>query len=86
MAVANGVDPKFKGVVSSATEQDVIAGGASLLSLGSSGFVISAGSGAPTFTAPKGSVYLRSDGSTTATRMYINSTGTGGWVAVTTAS
>lgn len=86
MAVANGIDPKFTGVVSSATEQNVIAGGASLISLGSSGFVLSAGSGAPTLSAVKGSLYIRTDGSTTATRLYINSTGATAWVAITTAS
>jgi hypothetical protein len=31
-------------------------------------------------------LYLRTDGSTTATRLYINSTGATAWVAITTAS
>lgn len=44
------------------------------------------GTGAPSFTAPKGSLYLRADGSTTNDRAYINSNGSTSWVAVTTAS
>lgn len=44
------------------------------------------GSGAPSFSAPKGSIYQRSDGSSTSTRAYINSDGATTWVAVTTAS
>lgn len=44
------------------------------------------GSGAPTMSAAKGSLYLRTDGSSTSTRAYINSDGGTTWVAVTTAS
>ena len=44
------------------------------------------GSGAPTFTAPQGSIYLRSDGSSTSTRAYINTNGAGTWTNVTTAA
>jgi hypothetical protein len=44
------------------------------------------GSGAPTLSAAQGSLYLRSDGSTTNNRMYVNTNGTTGWTAVTTAT
>lgn len=44
------------------------------------------GSGAPTITAAQGSLYLRTDGSTTSTRLYVNSDGADGWVAFTSAS
>jgi hypothetical protein len=44
------------------------------------------GSGAPTVTAPKGSIYLRTDGSSTSTRMYVNTDGATTWTAVTTAA
>jgi len=44
------------------------------------------GSGAPTLSAAQGSLYLRTDGSSTSTRMYVNTNGTTGWTAVTTAS
>lgn len=49
-------------------------------------FGIFFGSGAPTLSAAQGSLYLRSDGSSSSTRMYVNSNGTTGWVAVITAS
>lgn len=44
------------------------------------------GSGAPTASAAKGSLYLRSDGSTTNDRMYVNTNGSTTWTAVTTAA
>jgi hypothetical protein len=37
-------------------------------------------------TAPQGSLFLSTNGNTTATRLFINSNGTTGWVAITTAS
>ncbi len=49
-------------------------------------FGIFFGSGAPSLSAAKGSLYLRSDGSGTTDRMYVNTNGTTGWTAVTTAS
>jgi hypothetical protein len=47
---------------------------------------ISCGTGAPTFTAAQGSLYLRIDGSSVSTRAYINTTGSTTWTAVTTAA
>lgn len=44
------------------------------------------GSGAPTLSAAQGSLYLRSDGSSTSTRLYVNTNGTTGWTNVTTAT
>lgn len=44
------------------------------------------GSGAPTVSAAQGSLYLRSDGSSTSTRMYVNTNGSTTWTAVTTAA
>ncbi|MFA9204924.1 MAG: hypothetical protein ACEQSH_00550 [Bacteroidia bacterium] len=44
------------------------------------------GSGAPSLSAAKGSIYLRSDGSTTNDRMYVNTNGSTTWTAVTTAA
>jgi hypothetical protein len=44
------------------------------------------GSGAPTLSAAQGSLYLRTDGSTTITRMYINTNGTTGWTNVVTSA
>jgi hypothetical protein len=44
------------------------------------------GSGAPTLSAAKGSLYLRSDGTTTNNRMYVNTDGATTWTAVITAA
>lgn len=44
------------------------------------------GSGVPTLSAAKGSLYMRSDGSSTSTRMYVNTDGGTTWTAVTTAT
>lgn len=44
------------------------------------------GSGAPTVSAPQGSLYLRTDGSSTSTRAYINTNGSTTWTAITTAA
>jgi hypothetical protein len=49
-------------------------------------FGLFAGVGAPTISAAKGSLYLRSDGSSASTRLYSASDSAGTWVAVTTAS
>lgn len=50
------------------------------------GFGIYVGSGAPTVAAAKGSLYLRSDGSGTGDRAYINTNGSTTWTALTTAA
>ena len=44
------------------------------------------GSGVPTLSAAQGSLYLRTDGSSTSTRAYINTNGSTTWTAVTTAA
>lgn len=44
------------------------------------------GSGAPTFSAAQGSLYLRTDGSSTSTRLYVNQNGSTTWTNVTTAA
>ena len=65
----------------------ITAGGQSaVLATATAGFGVYLGSGAPTVSAAKGSLYLRSDGSSTSTRLYSNSDGATTWVAVTTAS
>lgn len=43
------------------------------------------GTGAPTLAAAQGSLYLRTDGSSTSTRLYVNTTGSTTWTNVTTA-
>lgn len=44
------------------------------------------GSGAPTLAAAKGSLYLRSDGSTVNDRMYVNTNGSTTWTSVVTSA
>jgi hypothetical protein len=49
-------------------------------------FGIFFGSGAPTLSAAQGSLYIRSDGSATNNRAYINTNGSTTWTALTTAA
>ena len=65
----------------------LVAGGASafIATNTAAGMGVYIGSGAPTVAAAKGSIYLRSDGSSTSTRLYV-SDGSTTWIAVTTAS
>lgn len=44
------------------------------------------GSGAPSLSAAQGSLYIRTDGSSVSTRLYVNTNGTTGWTNVTTAA
>jgi hypothetical protein len=50
------------------------------------GLGIYIGSGVPTVSAAQGSLYLRSDGSSTSTRLYVNTNGSTTWTNVTTAA
>src|SRR3990167_6611322 len=99
-AVVRG-DGGGKGVQSSATALDdsgnlVIANATAIPAGGTAGgghkifstshLRIFFGSGAPTLSAAKGSLYLRSDGSGTGDRAYINSDGSTTWTALTTAA
>lgn len=81
------IDAKGSGTLKLQSAAGVFAGGAaqcSVLVSTNSGFGIYWGSGAPTVSAGKGSIYLRSDGSTTNDRMYVNTNGSTTWTAVTT--
>jgi hypothetical protein len=60
--------------------------GAGYLFSSTSNFGVFFGSGVPTLSAAKGSLYLRSDGTTTNDRMYVNTNGSTAWTAVITAS
>jgi hypothetical protein len=64
------------------------AGGATTpaLRMGTAGLGVYFGSGLPTISAAQGSLYLRTDGSSTSTRLYVNTNGTTGWTNVTTAA
>jgi len=60
--------------------------GAGYLFSNTSNFGVFFGSGVPTLSAAKGSLYLRSDGTTTNDRMYVNTNGVTTWTAVITAA
>ena len=63
------------------------AGGMSAILISSTaGLGIYVGSGVPTVSAAQGSLYLRTDGSSTSTRAYINTNGSTTWTAITTAA
>ena len=65
----------------------VVAGGAAaFLATTTANLGVYVGSGAPTVSAAQGSIYLRTDGSSTSTRLYVNTNGTTGWTNVTTAT
>jgi hypothetical protein len=78
----------FGGNIRGAAATATPAGGSTTVALllGSANVGVYMGSGAPTVTAAQGSIYLRTDGSSTSTRVYVNSDGGTTWVAVTTAS
>lgn len=60
--------------------------GAGFLISSTANFGIFFGSGAPTMSAARGSLYLRTDGSATNNRLYVNADNGTGWTAVTTAT
>lgn len=85
MAQPNQRDPQLKGAVGVGKSVGTVAGGAKVLDFGTTSIGLYFGSGAPTISAIKGSLYIRTDGSSSSTRLYVNN-GTTNWVAVTTAS
>ena len=83
------------GAAITATSTITALSGSGLTAGGAAGFIgtnvaagmgIYMGSGAPTIAAAKGSLYLRSDGSGTGDRAYINTNGSTTWTALTTAA
>jgi hypothetical protein len=58
--------------------------GAGVMVSTTANFGVFFGSGAPSLSAAKGSIYLRSDGSGTTDRAYINTNGATTWTALTT--
>jgi hypothetical protein len=75
------------GLVSLAAGTATTAGGATGFVLGSAPALgVYFGSGAPSISASKGSLYLRTDGSGTSDRAYINTNGSTTWTAITTAA
>lgn len=90
MSTPNGLNPKFNGSVTVGAATTVTTGGATgfglLMSSTAANLGIFFGKGAPTITAAQGSLYINATGSSTSTRLYVNSDSSTTWVAVTTAS
>lgn len=59
---------------------------AGILMSSTANFGVFFGSGTPTFSAAKGSVYLRTDGSSTSTRLYVNTNASTTWTNFTSAA
>jgi hypothetical protein len=87
--------PKGTGTLLTATAATILDGtaipaggtaGAGYKLSSTANFGIFFGSGAPTLSAAKGSLYMRSDGSSVSTRMYINTDGSTTWTNVVTAA
>jgi len=79
----------FAGVVQTNAATAIPAGGtagAGVTVSSTANFGVFFGSGAPTLTAAKGSLYLRSDGTTTTDRMYVNTNGSTTWTNVVTSA
>ena len=75
------------GTVTAVSGTAITAGGAAgFLATSTASFGVFFGSGAPTVSAAKGSLYLRSDGTGTGDRAYINTNGSTTWTALTTAA
>jgi hypothetical protein len=84
---SNYTDKFGDGLVRLASNVAIAAGGTSgkgFAFSSTANFGVFFGSGAPTISAAKGSLYLRSDGSSTTTRAYINTDGGTTWTAITT--
>jgi hypothetical protein len=89
------LSPKGTGIVQSAKSALILnataipaggTAGAGYKFSSTSNFGVFFGSGAPSLAAAKGSLYLRSDGSGTGDRAYINTDGSTTWTALTTAA
>lgn len=62
-----------------------VAAGAPLV-MNSNGITVECTTDAPTHVRPKGSICVNLGGSSTSTRLYVNTDGSTGWAAITTAS
>ena len=80
-----GASASVTGNVTADSDTAPTAGGmAAFLASSTANFGIYVGSGAPSIAAAQGSLYLRTDGTTTNDRIYVR--GSAAWIAITTAS
>lgn len=85
MSNPSGTSPVFLGFPTVLGGQGAVAGGANALQIGTYAGIY-AGSGVPTVTAPQGSLYIRTDGASISTRLYVNTTGSTVWTSFTSAA
>lgn len=81
MAVSNGLNPTFTGLVSAGTGIAATAAGAKVATFGAISLYLS--TGAPTVSAAKGSLCINTSATTTTTRLYINTDGGTTWASFT---
>ena len=75
------------GILTGLSATGTTAGGLQAIGVGTTAALgIYFGSGVPTVSAAQGSIYIRSDGSSTSTRLYINTDAGTTWTNVTTAA
>lgn len=89
MATPNGLNTQFEGAIRSGSLLAAAGAGTTeaLLNFSSTeGLGLYFGQGAPGIVAAKGSLYINTTGSSTSTRMYINTGGSTVWTAFTTAA
>lgn len=83
--ITTGNTVKVDAIITAKYTTATTAGGVQAIGLGTAAALgIYYGSGAPTVSAAKGSLYLRSDGSGTNDRAYINTNGSTTWTALVT--
>jgi trimeric autotransporter adhesin len=76
LTASNGAVQVTGGALAATTGLNMVQGAASVL--------IQVGTGAPGHTSPQGSLYLRTDGSSSSNRAYINTDGMTTWTAIST--
>lgn len=78
-----GTTAAVTGTVTALSGSGVTAGGAAAFVATTSAVGLYVGSGAPTVSAPKGSLYVNTTATTTTTRLYINTDGATTWANFT---
>jgi len=86
LALASATATGTMTVLSGTAVASGVATQAAILFSSTASFGVFFGAGAPSFSAAQGSLYLRSDGSATTNRGYINRDGAASWTAITTSA
>lgn len=90
MATPNGLNPQFEAPIrtGSLVAASAVAGStvAVMNFSTTAGLGLYVGTGAPTITAAKGSLYINVTGSSTSTRVYVNTNAGTTWASLTTSA